>query len=51
MDTNNKKEGEKVREYLGGDCYGYYTYCEHCKNKITGFTANEADKKWENHKC
>ncbi len=48
---NNKIEGEKVREYVGGDCYVYYTICNHCKKKVSEWTPDKAEKAWKHHKC
>ena len=48
---NNKIEGKKHSEMSTMDCYVYYTICDNCKEKVSGWSPQEADANWEKHTC
>lgn len=43
--------GACIREYIGGDCYGYKIHCDNCHEEVTGFSPQEAEENWEKHTC
>lgn len=48
---NGKIQGAKYSYLHSMDCIIYVTLCDNCKEKVGGWSPEEANQKWEDHYC
>ena len=46
-----KVRGDRLRKPYHGDCEIYFTICQTCKEEVGGWSADEAEEKWDEHEC
>lgn len=49
--ANNKTVDKRHYYYHGNDCYVYETICGNCKEKVGGWSEEQANQKWNEHYC